>query len=225
MNSSPGINEHQADMDMLLDINQHQEDIMDTSPDGPDDGEITDYGPDPLANLSTTSGLGDTGELCEPPTTADTISVLTTLPPAEDFGRENALLQTVPNVPLSSTDDINGIHVPEAVSNSFNHAHVHEEQRVHEAQRASTRSSQFAERSDSDDYEPPEPAPPVEKALLSPVHTATNTAMSQPTFVADTSAVSRPMLADSVSIIKEPEKSSVTKSLDITINPVCLSWV
>lgn len=215
VDTTHGIKENRDVMDTSPDINEHQEDVMDMSPDGPDEFEITDYSPEPPANITVTSGLVDMEETYEPPTTVEATSVPTDLPPSEDLGREDAVLQTAPNVPLSNTDDSKGSQMPEAISNSSNEVHVYD------ASRASIRSSQLADSSDSDDYEPPEPAPLVENALLSPVNTTTDIVSSYPGFVVDTSATSQPALADSISIVKESADAHVAESIDVSKDSVC----
>ena len=216
MDTTHVIDENGKAMDTSHGIDEHQEDAMDTSPDGPYDCEITDYSPEPPTNIPVTSDSVDIEETYEPPTTIEAIPVPTDLPPAEDLGREDAVSQTAPSAPLSNTDDTKESRLSEAISNSSNDDHVHNEPR------ASIRSSQFADSSDSDDYEPPEPAPPVETAL-SPVNTNTNLVSSYPGFVIDTSATSQPVLAGSVSIAKEPVDANVTESIDISKDLVCLT--
>lgn len=190
VNNQPAANENQ--------------DVMDTSPEGLDDAEVTDYSPEPPANIPATPGSIDVEEVYEPPVTVDTISIPPACPRNEDLGHEmniaeTAILQTTPNAPPSDVDD-------RRRSEGSVHAQYEPP--------AFNRSTIVANASDSDDYEPPEPSPPVDNPLLSPINAASDIVISLHDPAVGVGPPFHSMQADSITIIKEQMKADDTGSID-----------
>lgn len=199
VNNQPAANENQ--------------DVMDTSPEGLDDAEVTDYSPEPPANISATPGSIDAEEVYEPPVTVDTISISPEFPRNEDLGHEmhiaeTAMLQTTPNTPPS---DVGGRRRSEGS--------IHAQYEPP----AFIRSTTAANASDSDDYEPPEPSPPVENTLLSPVNTASDIVISLHGPAVGVAPPSHSMQADPITIIKEQMKADDIGSINANTKLVCSS--
>lgn len=188
-------------------------DVMDTSPDGLDGAEITDYSPEPPTNIPVTPGSVDAEEVYEPPVTVDTISIPPVFSHNEEFGHdrhiaETAMSQTVPSAPSSDADGRRRSEGSEVISNLFDDVHAQYEPP------ASIRSTNFADASDSDDYEPPEPSPPVENTLLSPPNAASDIVSSLHDCVVSFGSGSHSLPADSISIIKEQMKADDIGTID-----------
>lgn len=194
-------------------IDENQ-DVMDTSPDGLDaevtDYSLTDYSPEPPTNIPVSPGSVDAEEVYEPPVTVDTISIPPAFPPNEDLGHEmpiaeTAILQTAPNAPPSDVDNCR---------RSQGSVHTQYEPP------ASIRSTIAGNASDSDDYEPPEPSPPVENTPLSPVYATSHmmSSLNDPAVVVG--PVSHSMQADSITIIKEQVKADDIGSINTNTKSV-----
>lgn len=192
---------------------------MDTSPDSLDDAEVTDYSPEPPTKIPVTPGSVDTEEVYEPPVTVDTISIPPAFPRNEDLGHElhmaeTGVLQMDPNASPSEVDGRRRSQGSDVIGDSSNDVDAPYEPP------ASIRSTNFADASDSDDYEPPEPSPPVEKSLLSPVNAASDIVSSLHDPAAGVGPPSHSMPADSITIVREQMKADGIGSIDISTKPV-----
>lgn len=193
-------------------INENK-DVMDTSPDVADDAEVTDYSPEPPTNIPVTPGSVDVEEVYEPPVTVDAISIPPAFPPDEDLGHEmrmveTAMSQTALSAPPSDVDDPKSSEESKIISDPFHDIHTQIEPP------ASIRSTNLADASDSDDYEPPEPSPPVENTLLFPVNAVSDKMSSLHEPAAGASTPSHPISANSITIVKETIRENVIGSID-----------
>lgn len=196
---------------------------MDTSPDGLDDAEATDYSPEPPTNIPVTPDSVDAEEVYEPPVTVDTIFIPPASPRNEDLMHgmhiaETAMLQTAPSAPHSDVDGRRRSQESEVISNSSNDDHAQYEPP------ASIRSTNIADASDSDDYEPPEPSPPVENTLLSSINAASDIVSSHDSAVGF-GPRSHSMPADSITIIEEQLEADDTGPIDTNTKSVCSSFL
>lgn len=193
-------------------IDENQ-DVMDTSPDGLDEPEVIDYSPESPTNVLFTPGSVDAEEVYEPPVTVDTISIPPTFSRNEDPGQEihiaeTAIFQTDPNSPPGDIDGRRSSQGSKVISNSSNDVHAQYEPP------ASIRSTNLADASDSDDYEPPEPSPPVENTMLSPINAASDIVSSHHDPAVGFGPPSHSMPADSIAIINEQMKADDIESID-----------
>ena len=193
-------------------IDENQ-DVMDTSPDGLVEPEVIDYSPEPPTNVLVTPGLVDAEEIYEPPVTVNTISIPPTFSRNEHLGQEVHIAETAmhgtdPNSPPSDVDGRRSSQGSKVTSNSFNDVHAQYEPP------ASIRSTHLADASDSDDYEPPEPSPPVEITILSPINAASDIVSTHHDLAVGFGPASHSMPGDSIAITKEQMKVDDKDSID-----------
>lgn len=144
-----------------------EEDIMDISRSDVDEAELSLYSPDPLNELQDASGFVDDDENYEPP---NEISIVQRKEPDPDAVVLCQELETAnANLPVATQNHsfadqrVELIRMPTSIepSPAPNDTIANDEQ----SQRPPSRSPSLADASDSDDYEPPEPASSGEEAL------------------------------------------------------------
>ena len=137
-----------------------EKDIMDISRSDIDDAELSPYSPEPLNNFQDTSGFIDDDENYEPPSE---ISVLQRQEPDPDAVLVYQDLETAKaNLPVAKQNQSIAdqgaelIRKPTSIEPSpAPHDNIADDE---QSQRSLSRSPSLTDASDSDDYEPPEPA-------------------------------------------------------------------
>ena len=153
------------------------EDVMDISSSSCssniDEGEITEYSPEPPNTVEDAIPIPESENTYEPPLTIDSVPLRT---PAAGQG------ELIARATVSVLSQVGPNDLQEGVENSVNlQASRGSTEVTNESGEISTAScsQSLADDSDSDDYEPPEPAIPVEASTLPSNH---NIILPEPSF-------------------------------------------